>query len=136
MVSDPDVLQAKRKYYSKTKEKWKEYQREYRKTPQGQLQRIYRALKSKAMIEGVPFDIKPREVDQYPKVCQAIGIPLDTSSMKAYRIEKSKGFIDSNIIWVSNKGYSALILDLSKEELNHLHDFTTHLASESVGSSF
>lgn len=121
MPEDIPVRDAKKRYYKRSADKWRTYQKEYRKTAQGRLQRLHWHLKNVAAQEGVPYDLTIADISEYPAECPVLQIPITvgegTHDLMAYRKKKHDGFTKENVLWVSKKAFWLLAGDFTVNDL-------------------
>ena len=117
--------EARKRYYDKNKEKWKDYATKYRSTDKGKIKWLYNGLKGRAKAKGLEFDLTIEDII-IPDVCPVLGIPIkqDTyanreNSPSIDRFDNNRGYTKDNIRIISYRA-NRLKSDSTIEEMEKL----------------
>lgn len=117
---------------------WSKYRKEYmteylkmyrglvRDNPKQKLKNLLSAIKSRAKQRGLEFNLTLEDVEDYPKVCPVLGIPIEIypernspNALSIDRFDNSKGYTKDNIRLISLRA-NGLKKDATLEELEKI----------------
>lgn len=102
----PRAKAARKRYYEKTKGRWKDYRRSRLHEPEYRQRQMWYQVKGRAKLLGLPFDLTPEDLKE-PDFCQVLGIPLDrrdrNHTPSVDRLIPEKGYTKENCRVISNK---------------------------------
>lgn len=113
-----------REYFQRPEVKARERER-YKTRPQSREKNVFKAIKSRALKEGLPFNLDLKDIIA-PKTCPVFGIPLDGSTYNnrpsVDRLIPEKGYVKDNVRVISLKA-NRLKSNCSVEDLQKLIDY-------------